>query len=339
MARRHPVSIAGVVVGIAVALATAPEATRAFALASKVVDVAGTPAGHGAWMVSDDGTVSAAGGAAFHGSMGGRQLNRPIVAIAAAPSGQGFAIAASDGGVFTFGDATFYGSTGNLKLNQPIVGITTTPTGRGYWLVAADGGIFGFGDATFYGSTGNLKLNQPIVGITRYATGYALAAADGAMHVFVETEAPARAAAELELFQRVNDERVARGLALLAWDPLLAATARTWSATMSAVGFAHSNLGRLLGPYGLVGENLAAGSAGVRAGSLHGALMGSDTHRAIILGTGWERVGVGIYCGPDRSIWITENFGRPAASGAAPPGQSLPSVAPLVRGDPGGFAC
>jgi hypothetical protein len=148
--------------------------------------VAGTPSGSGAWVADVAGAVYAFGDAGFHGSMGGRPLNRPIVGMAARPDGAGYWLVATDGGIFAFGSARFHGSTGAIRLNQPIVGMASTPSGRGYWLVASDGGIFCFGDARFFGSTGAIQLQQPIVGMAAEPSGrgYWLVARDGGVFAF-----------------------------------------------------------------------------------------------------------------------------------------------------------
>jgi hypothetical protein len=151
-----------------------------------VRSAAATPSGHGAWVCDVNGSVYSFGDAAFHGSMGGQRLNRPIVGMAARPDGLGYWLVASDGGIFTFGTARFFGSTGAISLNKPIVGMASTPSGRGYWLVASDGGIFSFGDARFFGSTGALPLRSPITGMASSPTGlgYWLVAEDGGVFSF-----------------------------------------------------------------------------------------------------------------------------------------------------------
>jgi hypothetical protein len=116
-------------------------------------------------LVASDGGVFAFGDAAFHGSLGGTRLNRPIVGVASTADGHGYWLVASDGGVFAFGDAAFHGSLGGTRLNAPIVGVASTADGHGYWLVASDGGVFAFGDAAFHGSLGGTRLNAPIVGV------------------------------------------------------------------------------------------------------------------------------------------------------------------------------
>ncbi|HXQ59738.1 MAG TPA: hypothetical protein VN799_06555, partial [Acidimicrobiales bacterium] len=120
-------------------------------------------ASHGYWLVGSDGGIFSFGTAAFHGSMGGIPLQRPVVGITPTTTGNGYWLVASDGGIFSFGDATFYGSIPEVglhpagsglpnSLNAPIVGMVPTSTGQGYFMVASDGGVFAFGDARFEGS-------------------------------------------------------------------------------------------------------------------------------------------------------------------------------------------
>ncbi|HVA43479.1 MAG TPA: hypothetical protein VNF50_08355 [Acidimicrobiales bacterium] len=154
--------------------------------AAPVVAAASTPDGHGYWLASSAGTVTANGDATNFGSPGGVRLAQPIVSMATTPDGEGYWLVARDGGVFTFGDAGYFGSTGAERLNQPIVGMAPTADGLGYWLVAADGGLFSFGDAVFHGSTGAERLAQPIVGMatTPDGQGYWLVARDGGIFSF-----------------------------------------------------------------------------------------------------------------------------------------------------------
>ncbi|HUA94715.1 MAG TPA: hypothetical protein VMB82_04225, partial [Acidimicrobiales bacterium] len=137
-------------------------------------------------MAAADGGIFTYGTASFHGSMGGKPLNKPIVGLSETTTGEGYWMVASDGGIFSFGAARFYGSMGGRPLNQPIVGMATTPTGQGYWLVASDGGIFSFGSAKFFGSMGGKPLNRPVVGMaaTNDGQGYWLVASDGGIFSF-----------------------------------------------------------------------------------------------------------------------------------------------------------
>jgi len=99
--------------------------------------------------------------APFHGSMGGKALNKPIVGMATTTTGKGYYEVASDGGIFAF-TAPFHGSMGGKALNAPIVGMAVDPATGGYYEVASDGGIFAF-TAPFHGSMGGKALNKPIV--------------------------------------------------------------------------------------------------------------------------------------------------------------------------------
>ena len=143
-------------------------------------------AAKGYWVLNADGGVFSFGDAPFHGSMGGKPLNKPLVGMTALDAGNGYWQVAQDGGIFAFGDAGFFGSTGSMVLNKPIVGMAATPSGDGYWMVASDGGIFAFGDAGFFGSTGSMVLNRPIVGMSPTSTGngYWLVASDGGVFAF-----------------------------------------------------------------------------------------------------------------------------------------------------------
>ncbi|HTZ09236.1 MAG TPA: protease pro-enzyme activation domain-containing protein [Acidimicrobiales bacterium] len=140
----------------------------------------------GYWTVASDGGIFAFGQMGFHGSMGGRRLDKPIVAMAGTPSSGGYWEVASDGGIFAFGDAGFYGSMGGRPLDKPVVAVAPTADGRGYWEVASDGGIFAYGDAGFYGSMGGRPLDKPIVGIapTPDGRGYWEVASDGGLFAF-----------------------------------------------------------------------------------------------------------------------------------------------------------
>jgi hypothetical protein len=314
-----------------------------------IVGMAATRDGRGYWLVASDGGVFAFGTARFRGSMGGKPLNRPIVGMAAHPRGSGYWLVASDGGIFSF-DAPFKGSMGGKPLNQPVVGMAAAPGGDGYTLVAADGGLFQFGASRFFGSAANACTGAPAVGVavSPGSVGYWIAFANAQTFAFSPTHAPPRCAPDAsgkvglmqaDLFTRLNQERAARGLPAVKWDQHLANYATMWSAYMKTVGFRHSNIGSLLGVYNYVGENIAAGTAGTKAGALHGAWMRSSGHRANILAPGFTRVGIGVYCAPDGSLWLTQEFARLSTQGSPPPAGSVPPLNPIVRSDEGSLSC
>jgi hypothetical protein len=156
------------------------------------------PAPRGYWLVGSDGGIFSFGAAAFHGSMGGSWLQRPVVGITPTITRGGYWLVASDGGIFSFGDATFYGSIPGLglhpagsglpnSLNAPIVGMVPTVTRRGYFMVASDGGVFAFGDARFEGSCPGIGgCAGPAVAVMPDHTGdgYWLVTASGSVYAF-----------------------------------------------------------------------------------------------------------------------------------------------------------
>ena len=315
-----------------------------------IVAIVANPVGGGYWLADRSGGVYAFGSAKYRGSMGGKHLNQPIVGMAATKTGNGYWLVATDGGIFSFGDARFRGSMGGKHLNQPIVGMAPLMDGSGYTLVAADGGLFRFGRAPFYGSAANACAGSNAVGlaVSPGAVGYWITFANARTYAFSPSTKPPSCGPDpstktgkmqADLLQRLNQERAARGLAALKWDPWLAGYASLWSSNMSGNGFRHSNIGSLLGPYNFVGENIAMGSRGVAAGALHNAWMHSDGHRANMLAPGYTHIGIGAFCAPDGSIWLTQEFGRPAADGAPPPSPGTPPVNPVVRSDSGTLTC
>ena len=315
-----------------------------------IVAIAATRSGRGYWLTDRRGAVFNFGDAAYHGSMAGHHLNLPITGMAATPDGRGYWLVASDGGIFSFG-ARFYGSTGAIRLNQPITGMAAAPNGNGYTLVATDGGLFRFGaNSPFYGSAVNACPGAPAVAVAMSpgARGYWIAFADARTYAFSpSSQAPKCAPSTIsnsgrmaaDLFSRINDERAIRHLAPMTWDPTLANYASVWSADMAAHGFRHSSIGNLLGPYNYVGENIAAGSRGTLEGSLHDAWMHSDGHRANILAPGFTRVGVGVFCSADGSIYLTQDFGHPSSAGAPQTSSTTPPVDPIARPDSGSMHC
>jgi hypothetical protein len=85
-----------------------------------VVSMAADPDGTGYWLVASDGGIFAFD-AAFHGSMGGTPLNKPVSGMV--PGSGGYLMVAEDGGVFSFGAVGFHGSLGANPSARPIVAI------------------------------------------------------------------------------------------------------------------------------------------------------------------------------------------------------------------------
>ena len=156
------------------------------------------PGPRGYWLVGSDGGIFSFGAAAFHGSMGGIPLQRPVVGITPTATKHGYWLVASDGGIFSFGDSSFYGSIPALglhpagsgqpnSLSAPIVGMVPSSTGGGYFMVGSDGGVFAFGDAQFAGSCpgiGGCAGTAVAVMPDHSGRGYWLVTSAGAVYAF-----------------------------------------------------------------------------------------------------------------------------------------------------------
>lgn len=154
-------------------------------------------------------------------------------------------------------------------------------------------------------------------------------------------------AMEREIFERVNDERRERGLAPVAWDDRLAELARDWSREMADTGqLRHQDLqGALQGGevegYASLGENVfsGTGTGSVTAGRIHAGWMRSEGHRGNVLEPGWDRLGVGVVCAEDGSVWATQEFGRTRGADRPPLARETPPEEPIVRSEPDGPSC
>lgn len=147
------------------------------------------------------------------------------------------------------------------------------------------------------------------------------------------------------LFDRVNDERQERGLAAVQWNDQLAQVARQWSAEMAErATFEHQDIQALLksdrlNGFRSVGENIFQASGPVPAGTIHVGWMRSDSHRPNILNPGWDRLGVGVHCADDGSVWATQNFGRTTRSDRPPLSDDTPPPEPVARPQKDGPGC
>jgi uncharacterized protein YkwD len=148
-----------------------------------------------------------------------------------------------------------------------------------------------------------------------------------------------------DLFDRLNAERRARGLANLEWDPDLARVAGDWSEHMASTGsFAHRDLGAAGGLPGMskfsaLGENIAWVEGYPSMGNqLHVGWMKSEGHRANMLQRGFDSVGIGVVCAGGRA-WATQNFGRLDNSSAPSMASSTPAEQPIVATRDDGVRC
>jgi uncharacterized protein YkwD len=148
-----------------------------------------------------------------------------------------------------------------------------------------------------------------------------------------------------DIFERVNDERAERGLAPVAWNEQLAGVARSWSAEMAQRGtLEHQDVRALLqgdevSGFTSLGENIFTATGSVPAGVIHVGWMRSDSHRPNVLNPGWDRLGVGVHCAEDGSVWATQEFGRTTGSDRPPVSEKTPPQDPIVRSERDGPTC
>lgn len=320
-----------------------------------IVAGASTPTGNGYWLFSRSGAVYDFGDAKWRGSKSNTALRAPIEGAAVTRSGNGYWLVGRDGNVYSLGDARSHGSMLGRGPNGAVVDIARTPSGNGYWLVSERGSIYHFGDATFRGSMGRQLMLSPVTSIAAPSNGgYWFVSADGAVfsgsadgNFVADPNALSTKLARMtsDLYYRINAERQARGLPLLAWDPQLARLASQWSTWMGTTQrFGHQDLGALFrdpayaSRYRSLRENIYNGTGSWRtAGAAHLSLMNSDSHRKTILTPELTSVGVGVACLNGR-LWVTEEFGV-WVSGAVPAPRSTPPRDPVVAGDTSGTSC
>ncbi|MDK3257908.1 CAP domain-containing protein [Blastococcus capsensis] len=148
-----------------------------------------------------------------------------------------------------------------------------------------------------------------------------------------------------EIFDRVNDERRERGIEPVEWNEELAGVARDWSAAMAERGvLEHQDVQEVLSRDALsgfagMGENIFTASGPVPAGFAHVGWMRSDGHRVNVLNPGWNRLGVGIYCAPDGSVWAAQEFGRTVDADRPEVSRETPPVEPIARPQEDGPSC
>lgn len=183
----------------------------------------------------------------------------------------------------------------------------------------------------------------------RFGTTVLLASITAALVLGGGTAATATEGQERGFVNRINRERVDRGLRQLATKSDLATVARRHSARMADAGdiWHNQNLpNEVSGRWTVLGENVGMGGS---VDSLHQAFMDSDGHRRNVLFSNYDQVGVGVV-ESDQMIFVTVVFagGRTAATPAprktsspaprrtqvptsAPPRSEAPSSAPAEK--------
>ncbi|MEX0667895.1 MAG: CAP domain-containing protein [Acidimicrobiia bacterium] len=115
------------------------------------------------------------------------------------------------------------------------------------------------------------------------------------------------AAAESEFISKINGLRSSVGVAGLAANGELNNYARWWAQQMADSGnFSHSDIGSLLDPWSVVGENIGYGPT---VTSVFDALVNSSGHYNNMVDARFTSVGVGAYIDSAGRIWTAHVFG------------------------------
>ncbi|MEE8602525.1 cell wall-binding repeat-containing protein [Euzebya tangerina] len=152
-------------------------------------------------------------------------------------------------------------------------------------------------------------------------------AAAGALAAIPAVPASAQSAADSTLLRLINEYRQRNGLPALTEDPALSAVSRGWSQVMAANGGLSHNpnavqqYGRAVGASGeIVGYAAQSGVADEElAARVVQGWINSPPHRAIMLGSNWNRIGVGSVRAADGRLYGTGNFVQLLEEESAPP--------------------
>jgi uncharacterized protein YkwD len=115
------------------------------------------------------------------------------------------------------------------------------------------------------------------------------------------------AAAESEFISKINGLRASVGVAGLSANGDLNNYARWWAKQMADSGnFSHSDIGSLLNPWSVVGENIGYGPS---VTTVFNALVNSSGHYKNMVDARFTSVGVGAYVDATGRIWTAHVFG------------------------------
>jgi hypothetical protein len=125
---------------------------------------------------------------------------------------------------------------------------------------------------------------------------------------------PSIGSAEKRIFEELNHERASHDLSLLTWNPHAADAARAHARLLAENGkLSHQFLGEATLPerLGATGARFTVAAENVArteyVEDVHLALMGSSGHRANILNTSYNAVGIGVVEDKGR-IYVTQDF-------------------------------
>ncbi len=111
---------------------------------------------------------------------------------------------------------------------------------------------------------------------------------------------------EADFASRINGFRADQGVGGLKRDGSLDSRARGWAERMASNGdLSHSDIGSLLPPWSIAGENVGMGGS---VGDVFSALKASSGHRENMLGADYTHFGVGVWVDSDGTIWTAHVF-------------------------------
>lgn len=195
-----------------------------------------------------------------------------------------------------------------------------------------------------------MRLSAPTLAARSVAVVLAIAVAVGLAPLAAGT-AEARSAGNVEhiardLFQRLNDERRARGVAEVSWDADLTRAATASSARMSDTrNYSHSDTDATLATspfrerFEYIGENIYLLYPQYESsGYAHRGWMRSDNHRRNMLNRYHDAVGIGVICDGDGTMWAALHMGRFSGS-SRPSYETSVAANPIVHDNAGGPTC
>lgn len=133
----------------------------------------------------------------------------------------------------------------------------------------------------------------------------------GAVAVPGQAEASTTTTMEWQFFSKLNSYRSHHGKAALRMSTRAVEVARDWSSTMARANWLYHNpqmvrdLERIAPRYRTVGENVGYGWS---VSSLHDAFAASAEHRANMLDSRYDYVGIGVVVSAGDKIWVTFDF-------------------------------
>ena len=139
--------------------------------------------------------------------------------------------------------------------------------------------------------------------------------------------AGATPAEDARLLALLNSVRSEAGLPPVIADASLASVASGWAASMASAGALSHNgsLTSSLTGWSKLGENVGRGAT---IEVVHGILVASPAHRAVMVDPAFTRVGFGVVHAADGRVYVVADFMQPASAAAPRPAQAVAAAAP-----------